>query len=125
MRALLWPLSLMICIACAQEAPDGDAAARDQADSNGLELTVTDAVRIAGGEIVIVGQIVSGRVSVGDEVCLISAESGAQTFTVAAMESFNRIIETAEAGTSVGLMVDGEIDPDDVASGDTIRNECS
>ena len=125
MRILLLPLTLTICIACAQDAPaDGDAGARAEADSSSLELSVTDAFRIASGESVIAGRIVSGRISVGDEVCLISAGAGTRAFTVAAMESFNRVIETADADTNVGLMVDGEIDVDDVASGDVIRNEC-
>lgn len=69
-------------------------------------------------------QVTSGRVSVGDVICLSSSKTGTRTITVLGLESFNKLLESANAGDTVGIQVSG-VEKDDIGAGDTVSSSCS
>ena len=79
---------------------------------------VGDAFKISGGGVVVTGVVTEGTLAVGDPVC-VPTSGGDVASRIEAMESFNKVIESAEAGTHVGLLVPG-IDPDEVDTDDGV-----
>lgn len=125
----------MICIAllsaCAGCAESGEpeaaaletlaATAEPQASPQGpFQMTAEDAFRIASGGVVVTGQIASGVVRTGDRVCL----SNGQVVEVLGIEVFKRLLDAAQAGDRVGLLL-SDISVNDVSSGDQLRGPCA
>lgn len=77
-------------------------------------MTVQDAFKIASRGTVITGKIDSGSIRVGDSVCL---SSGLGPLQVQGIESFKRLLDEAQAGTNVGILVDPQA-RDAVGKGD-------
>lgn len=80
--------------------------------ASGGTVKVGDAFKISGGGVVVAGVVTEGMISVGDPVC-VPTSSGDVASTIERMESFNKLIDSADEGTHVGLLVPG-IDPDEV-----------
>lgn len=82
------------------------------------QVKVGDAFRISGGGVVVTGVVTEGTLSVGDPVC-VPTSGGDVPSTIEAMESFNKVIDSAGEGTQVGLRVPG-IDPGEVDTDDGV-----
>ena len=83
-----------------------------------LRLTVEDVFEIRGRGTVVTGNIERGAVQVGDEVD-VSGPSGVRRATVAGVEKSRKVLDRAEAGDSVGLLLRG-LGKADVHRGDVI-----
>jgi elongation factor Tu len=68
-------------------------------------MIVQDTFKIASRGTVITGKIDSGAIKVGDSVCL---SSGLGPLLVQGIESFRKILDEAQAGTNVGILVDAQ-----------------
>lgn len=96
-----------------------DAAFIDNYYSSiGFSITVEDVFTITGRGTVIVGRIASGSVSVGDTVTLKRLNGSSRQVTVAGIEMFRKMLNTAKEGDNVGLLLRGltkaDIGPGDV-----------
>ena len=100
---------------------------RDLAPVNTLAKTdllmyVEDVFTVTGRGVVATGRIASGKVKVGDKIRLIGSADGAakdETFTVEGIEMFNKMMDSAETGDNVGILL-GNIDKTLVARGDAM-----
>jgi translation elongation factor EF-Tu-like GTPase len=113
----LAPLMLALLAACGGGAGDGETApepaekkaeAAPAAASGPFEFRVMDAFAISGrdGDIV-TGKVASGSVSVGDTVCLVTGQTGSNTYVVDGIEQLRKLIETANAGQMAGIGLKG------------------
>ncbi len=86
--------------------------------SMGFSITVEDVFTITGRGTVIVGRIASGSVSVGDTVTLKRLNGSSRQVTVAGIEMFRKMLNTAKEGDNVGLLLRGltkaDIGPGDI-----------
>lgn len=106
-------------IAVAVSLMCGPAVAGDE-----FKMEVVDAFMITGRGVVLTGKIESGTVSPGDELCLVSAASGSERkVTVGGIEMFRKVLDSASAGQSVGLLMDG-LKKGDAAKGDILQEKC-
>ena len=90
-----------------------------------FRMTVEDVFVIGGGRgcsAVVTGRIGTGRVSRGDRVTL-EGRRGTRLLTVAGIESFRKMLETAQAGDRVGLLFQNLGDKDWITSGDQLTKE--
>jgi elongation factor Tu len=67
---------------------------------------------------VVTGRIESGTISVGDEI-RIQGKSSSRTTVVAGVETHRKLIDHAQAGTDVGLLLK-EIGKEEVQQGDLL-----
>jgi len=84
-------------------------------------MTVMDVFTISGGGVVISGRVNAGSVSIGETVCLSSANSGSRELHVDGIELFRKLVNTAKAGDITGLLVSG-VNKGDVSAGDKLAN---
>ncbi len=86
--------------------------------TQGFSLTVEDVFTITGRGTVIVGRIASGSIKVGDTVTLKRTNGSTQQVTIAAIEMFRKVLNTAKEGDNVGLLLRGltkaDIGPGDI-----------
>lgn len=125
--------ALILLAACSQAAdnaaPPADspppAASENGESSESAEFSmeITDRFRIASGGIVVAGQIESGRIAIGDSICIRSADGGRTPVEVTGIESFNKLLDSASAGDRVGLLVTG-IELATIAVGDHLTPSC-
>lgn len=87
--------------------------------STGFSLTVEDVFTITGRGTVIVGRISSGSVSVGDTVTLKRTNGYSCSVTVAGIEMFRKMLNTAKEGDNVGLLLRG-LTKADIGQGDIL-----
>ncbi len=100
---------------------------RDLAPINTLVKTdllmyVEDVFTVTGRGVVATGRIANGKVRTGDKIRLIGSADGEvkdETFTVEGIEMFNKLMDEAEAGDNVGILL-GDIDKTLVARGDAM-----
>lgn len=90
-----------------------------------FRMTVEDVFVIGGGRgcsAVVTGRIEAGRVSRGDRLTL-ESPCGTRALTVAGIESFRKMLETARAGDRVGLLFQNLGDRDWISTGDILMRE--
>ncbi|MBE7005680.1 MAG: hypothetical protein E7424_00830 [Ruminococcaceae bacterium] len=100
---------------------------RDLAPANILAKTdllmyVEDVMTVTGRGVVITGRIDNGKVKTGDKIRIIGSADGDvkdETFTVEGIEMFHKIMDSAEAGDNVGILL-GDVDKSLVARGDAM-----
>ena len=105
---------------------------RDMGPVNGMTkaellMYVEDVMTIADRGVVISGRIASGKVKTGDKIRLIgSVDGGAKndTYTVESIEMFHKLLDEAEAGDNVGILL-GNVDKTKIARGDAMVAEKS
>ena len=102
-----------------QKATADDAFIEDYYASMGFSLTVEDVFTITGRGTVIVGHVASGAVKVGDTVTLHRTNGSTCQVTVAGIEMFRKILDTAFEGDHVGLLLRG-VTKADIAPGDVL-----
>ncbi len=85
-----------------------------------FRLTVQDVFSITGRGTVIVGMVEAGSVSVGDSVTLRRADGSTRAVTVAGIEKFRKIMDTAVQGENVGLLL-RQLGRNEVGKGDILE----
>lgn len=88
--------------------------------SEGFRIVVEDVFSITGRGTVITGHVASGCVAVGDTVTLRRADGTVRETTVAGIEMFRKMLDRAEKGDNVGLLLRG-LTRSDVGRGDVLE----
>lgn len=85
----------------------------------GFRITVQDVFTITGRGTVIVGQITSGSVRVGDTVVLKRLDGSSREVTVTGIEMFRKMLDVAQEGDNVGILLRG-LTKADIGKGDVL-----
>lgn len=96
------------------------ATASQQNSAGAFRMIVDDVFTISGRGTVVTGRIEAGAVRVGDEI-LVSGKNGCLPTKVDGLEQFQKIVETAQTGDFVGVLLRG-VTHDQVEKGDVLRN---
>lgn len=114
------------CVGDAPESPrprggvTESEAASPPVSTDGFRMEVMDSFSISGQPgVVATGTVASGRVAVSDELCLTQSDGETQAVSVAGLERFRDVIETASAGDNVGVLF-AAFDNPDLAKGGTL-----
>lgn len=83
-----------------------------------FRMTVQDVFSIKGRGTVVTGQIESGTLNVGDEI-QIQGKSSSKAIVVTGIEVFRKVINRAQAGDNVGVLLK-DISKQDVQQGDVL-----
>ena len=84
-----------------------------------FRMTITDVFSIKGRGTVVIGQVESGTLKVGDEINLARSGGLALAVTVTGIEQVRKLLSEANAGDNVGVLLGG-IDKKDVQKGDVL-----
>lgn len=84
-----------------------------------FRLTVEDVFMIAGRGTVVIGQIESGALEVGNEVRILSQSLASKTATVTGIEMLRKQLQQAKAGDNVGILLRG-VNKTEVHQGDIL-----
>jgi translation elongation factor EF-Tu-like GTPase len=85
----------------------------------GFRLTVQDVFSIKGRGTVVTGRVESGILQVGDTLRQTRPDGSARDVTVAGIEMFRKVTDTASAGDNVGLLL-RDLAREDIDSGDVL-----
>ena len=111
----------MRCFAlCAVAVVLTPLAAHGQDD---FRMAVMDAFTISGRGVVVTGIVAGGPVAVNDVICFRPAEGERRELTVVAIERLREMLETAEPGMPVGLLLEG-VEASDFEQGDVLTAGC-
>lgn len=80
-----------------------------------FQLTVEDVFNIRGRGTVVTGRVANGQIRVGDVVLL----NGERRVKITGVEMFAKILEVAQEGDNVGLLLQG-LNKEDVQKGDVL-----
>ena len=100
----------------------------EQADKEELKneeflMYVEDVFYITGrNAVVATGRVIKGKVNTGDSIIVISKDGKMTKATVAGIEMFRKLLDSAEKGDNIGLQFGTEIDKTMVARGDSVVN---
>jgi elongation factor Tu len=83
-----------------------------------FRMTVEDVFSIKGRGTVVTGQIESGTLRVNDEIYIRRPTSSRRT-TVTGIESFRKLLDQAQAGDNVGVLL-RDVTKQDVQHGDVL-----
>ncbi len=99
---------------------NSDINFRSYGNSADFKITIEDVFTITGRGTVIVGKIQSGSISVGDSVKILDSNGNEkQITTVSGIEMFRKLLNTANAGDNVGLLLQN-VKRTDVMKGDML-----
>ena len=93
------------------------------AANTGFSMPIQDSFKITGRGTVLTGKISSGTLSVGDTVCVPLQSGETLARTVTGIESFRKLLEKAETGVNVGVLV-GEVDSKQVKVKAVLNGNC-
>lgn len=82
-------------------------------------IEVQDVFTITGRGTVITGQVASGSVRVGDTVTLLRTDGTCREVVIAGIEMFRKLLDIAQAGDNVGLLLRG-LTKNDISRGDIL-----
>jgi translation elongation factor EF-Tu-like GTPase len=85
----------------------------------GFRMTVGDVFTIRQRGTVVTGTIEAGAVTKGQTVRLTRQDGAARDVRVDGVEMFRKVVETASAGDTVGLLLRG-LERDDIGKGDVL-----
>ena len=86
-------------------------------------MYVEDVFYITGrNAVVATGRVIKGKVNTGDSIIVISKDGKMTKATVAGIEMFRKLLDSAEKGDNIGLQFGTEIDKTMVARGDSVVN---
>lgn len=91
----------------------------DTYSQSSFRITVEDVFTITGRGTVIVGQVQSGSVHVGDTVTLQRLDGSSRDVTITGIEMFRKMMDVAQAGDNVGILLRG-LTKSDIAKGDIL-----
>lgn len=89
---------------------------------DGFTMQVMDAFTIAGRGTVLTGKVKSGSIVVGDPVCIPLNNGETAARVVNGIEMFRKILERAEEGQMVGLLL--QVEKDQVDKGAMLHSNC-
>ena len=84
-----------------------------------FRMTVEDVFKITGRGTVATGKIETGSVRVGQAVTIVRAAAPLADTTVTGVEMFRKVLDSASAGDSVGLLL---ADDPNVTRGDVLQS---
>jgi elongation factor Tu len=90
------------------------------APTGGFRLTVDDVFMITGRGVVATGQVESGTLAVGATVQVVRDGTVIATSEVSGIEKFRAVIDTAQPGENVGLLLRG-VTREELRSGDVVQ----
>lgn len=96
-----------------------ETAAHPEQTDAGFELTVRDVFTISGRGTVVTGEVSKGSLSNGAQVRL-QGSGGSRTVFIDGIEAFRKVVERAETGDFVGLLL-RDVTHEQVRSGDILR----
>jgi translation elongation factor EF-Tu-like GTPase len=85
----------------------------------GFRLTVQDVFSIRGRGTVVTGRVEAGSLRNGEVLRLTRVDGAARDVTVAGIEMFRKVTETANPGDNVGLLL-RDLGRDDIGAGDVL-----
>ena len=88
--------------------------------SGSAVMPVDDVFAITGRGIVATGNIKKGSFSTGDQVIIVRADGTSITSTITGIEMFRKIMDTAQTGENVGLLLQ-DITKNQMNSGDVVK----
>ena len=88
-----------------------------------FEMTVDDVFSISGRGTVVTGTVSRGRIAKGDPV-LVQGRAGTQTAFIDGIEAFRKLLNHAEAGDTVGILL-RDLSREQVRTGDVLRGTAS
>lgn len=86
-------------------------------------MQIMDAFVISGRGTVMTGRVATGAIATGDTVCVPMATGETLTRKVEGIEQFRKIVDSAEAGQIVGILVTG-VNNKEVAKGAELNSDC-
>jgi len=89
------------------------------ATATGFRFTVEDVFSIKGRGTVVTGQVAAGQLRKGSTVRLVRANGEQRDVTVTGIEAFRKIVDIAEPGDNVGLLL-RDVGREDVGRGDQL-----
>jgi len=89
------------------------------APAGGFRMTVDDVFMITGRGVVVTGQVESGTLAVGQPVQVVRDGAVVASTEVTGIEKFRAVIDTAQVGENVGLLMRG-LARDQLRSGDVV-----
>ena len=87
--------------------------------AGGFRMTVDDVFMITGRGVVVTGQVESGTLAVGQPVQVVRDGAVVASTEVTGIEKFRAVIDTAQVGENVGLLMRG-LARDQLRSGDVV-----
>ena len=92
-------------------------------EDDDFTMQIGDAFAITGKGTVLTGQIATGVVSVGNTICIPMTSGDTLPRELKGIERFRDLLEKAEAGQIVGLLVE-DVDRKLVAKGEFVDADC-
>ena len=89
---------------------------------DGFSMKIMDAFAITGRGTVLTGQVATGSLEVGDTVCVPLQDGETAAQTVDGIEMFRKLLERAEKGQMVGILV--QVDNKLVEKGALLHSDC-
>jgi len=89
---------------------------------DGFSMTVMDVFAVTGRGTIMTGQVASGSVAVGGTVCVPLENGETAALSVDGIEMFRKVLERAESGQMVGLLV--KVDKKLVKRGTVLHDNC-
>ena len=84
-----------------------------------FRMTIADVFFIKGRGTVVIGQVESGTLKVGDEINLARASGSPRAVTVTGIEQLRKLLTEAQAGDNIGVLLRG-VEKKDVQQGDVL-----
>jgi len=89
------------------------------ATATGFRFTVEDVFSIKGRGTVVTGQVEAGQLRKGSTVRLVRTTGEQRDVTVTGIEAFRKVLDVAEPGANVGLLL-RDVGREDVGRGDQL-----
>jgi len=123
-QLLILSLSIVMCCACGADETSLSASGTPvpEAVEGEFSMGIMDVFSITGRGVVMTGQVASGSIVVGDQVCIPLTNGETAARTVDGIEIFRKLLDRAEKGQMVGLLV--QIDKDLVEKGALLHRNC-
>ena len=93
------------------------------ADSDAFTMPIMDAFAISGRGTVMTGRVETGAIESGDTVCVPTTSGETLSRKVEGIEQFRKIMDRAEAGQMVGVLVTS-VNPKEVEKGAELHSDC-
>jgi len=87
-----------------------------------FSMKIMDVFTITDRGTVLTGQVASGSLAVGDQVCIPLADGETAARSVDGIEMFRKLLDRAEKGQMVGILV--QVDKKQVAKGALLHSDC-
>lgn len=84
---------------------------------NSASMVVSDVFKISGRGIVVTGVIASGIIRVGDKMSIITPDGIEKTVVVSGIEQSRKLIDEANIGDTVGVLLNGVKDKTEIPAG--------